>query len=108
MARQPQPPQIVIANDLIEGDVIFLGPQGWIRDHRGAKVGHTAEQFAELDAICKAEMAANHVVDATLVDVHVTADGTPEPLHYRERLRTLGPSVRPDLGKQAERPGTKP
>jgi sulfite reductase (NADPH) hemoprotein beta-component len=38
-----------------------------------------------------------------LIDVEVKPDGTPEPCHYRERLRTLGPSTRLDLGKQAGR-----
>ena len=35
-----------------------------------------------------------------LVDVSLGENG-PQPRHFRERLRTLGPSIRPDLGKQA-------
>jgi hypothetical protein len=107
MARRPQLPQIVIANDLLEGDVVFLGRSGWVRDHRGARVGHSAQEIAAIEAIGKAEMAANRVVDASLIDVLLTQEGTPEPLHYRERIRTLGPSVRLDLGKQAEAGETK-
>jgi hypothetical protein len=102
MARQAQFPQIVIANDLLEGDVVFLGHTGWVRNHRDARVGQSAPEIAAIEAIGKAAVAANRVVDASLIDVRLTADGTPEPLHYRERLRTLGPSIRPDLGKQAE------
>jgi sulfite reductase (NADPH) hemoprotein beta-component len=33
--------------------------------------------------------------------VAVGADGVPTPLHYREKMRIKGPSVRLDLGKQA-------
>jgi hypothetical protein len=106
MAR-PQPPQIAVASDLLLGDVVFLGPQGWIRNHRGATVAFTVPEIAALDAILKIEVAANRVVDGALIDVCLKDDGTPEPLHYRERLRTLGPSVRLDLGKQAECVGAK-
>ena len=48
------------------------------------------------------ELKANRVVDPYLVEVGINAAGVPEPLHYREKMRTLGPTVRPDLGKQAE------
>jgi hypothetical protein len=102
MARQPQLPKIIIANDLLEGDVVFLGRHSWVRNHRDARIGYSPQDIAEIEAIGKLEMAANRVVDATLIDVALTQEGTPEPLHYRERLRTLGPSIRPDLGKQAE------
>lgn len=44
-----------------------------------------------------------HVVDAYLVDVAIE-DGVPVPRHYRERMKTTGPSIRRDLGKQAELP----
>jgi hypothetical protein len=102
MARPTQHPQIIIANDLLEGDVVFLGHTGWVRDHRDARVAHSASEITAIEAIGKAEVAANRVVDALLIDVCLTAEGTPEPRHYRERLRTLGPSIRPDLGKQAQ------
>jgi hypothetical protein len=44
------------------------------------------------------------VVDAYLIDVRAEA-GTVRPVKLREYLRTLGPSVRTDLGKQARRAG---
>ena len=53
-----------------------------------------------LEAEGLAEMSRNKVVDAYLVDV-VLGENGPQPRHFRERLRTLGPSIRPDLGKQA-------
>ena len=49
----------------------------------------------------RAEIAANRVVDVYLADVEIGADGAPTPLHYREKMRVKGPSVRLDLGKQA-------
>ena len=102
----PRRPQILIASDLVKGDVVFLGPSGWERDHRLARVAHDAAEAAALESFGKSEIEKNHVVDVYLADVEVAADGVPTPLHYRERMRVVGPSVRRDLGKQAERPAS--
>ena len=48
------------------------------------------------------DFKANVIVDPYLVQVTISADGEPVPVHYRERMRTLGPTTRLDLGKQAE------
>lgn len=96
-------PQILVASDLSRGDVVVLGASGWERDPVRAKIAYDDEAAATLLAVAKAEIDANRVVDAYLVDVAVAADGVPTPLHFREKFRFSGPSVRPDLGKQAER-----
>jgi len=100
MAKQKHP-RILVASDLLEGEVVFLGDAGWVRDHRLARVAHEPQDASELEVRALAEVAANHVIDPYLADVRLTASLIPEPLHYRERLRTAGPSVRVDLGKQA-------
>lgn len=100
MTRLPNP-QILFASDLAQGDVIFLGPTGWERDHLRAKIAYESEEAAALEASGKAEIAGNRVVDAYLVDVEVNEDGAPTPIHFREKARVVGPSVRRDLGKQA-------
>jgi hypothetical protein len=100
MAKQ-QHPQILTANDLIEGDVIFLGPAGWIRDHRLARIARSPEDASALEAFGQAELVLNRIVDPYLNDVSLSENGVISPVHYRERLRTAGPSVRTDLGKQA-------
>ena len=94
-------PQIRVASDLRDGEVVFLGADGWERDHARAKIAHDAQAAAALEAAGKAEIARNHVVDVYLVDVAIGADGVATPLHYREKMRVKGPSVRLDLGKQA-------
>jgi sulfite reductase (NADPH) hemoprotein beta-component len=94
-------PQILFASDLRDGEVLFLGASGWTRDHREASVAQDGARAQELEARGKADVAANRVVDVYLADVSVGADGTPEPLHYREKMRIKGPSIRRDLGKQA-------
>jgi len=94
-------PKILLASDLAEGDVVFLGPAGWERDSSRAKMAYDDAEAAALDAAGKADVAANRVVDAYLVEVEVSEAGEPTPLHFRERFRAAGPSVRRDLGKQA-------
>jgi len=101
VAKRPPLPVILVANDLVEGDVVFRSASGWSLDHREALIAGNAEAADALEAEGEAEMAGNKVVDAYLVDVALGENG-PVPRHYRERLRVLGPSVRPDLGKQAE------
>lgn len=94
-------PQILIASNLTDGEVMFLGPSGWERDHRRARVAQNAEAAAALEAAGKRDVSANRVVDVYLADVEIGRDGAPTPLHYRERMRVKGPSVRLDLGKQS-------
>jgi len=94
-------PQILFANDLKDGEVLFLGAKGWVRDHRIAKIAATSEEIASMQAVAAVDLAANRVLDVYPVDVTLSPDGHPEPIHYREKMRTLGPSMRLDLGKQA-------
>lgn len=100
MAALPHP-RILSASDLAQGDVVFLGPAGWERDSQRARIARDSAEAAALEAFGKAEMAENRVVDVYFVEVALSEDGAITPLHYRERLRALGPSVRRDLGKQA-------
>jgi hypothetical protein len=94
-------PQILIATDLAQGDVVFLGVSGWERDHRLARVAHGSVEAMALESFAKAEALKNIIVDGYLTDVAISADGAPTPLHYREKMRVVGPSVRRDLGKRA-------
>jgi len=94
-------PQILLASDLADGEVLFLGASGWERDYAKARVARDRDEAAALETFGKAEIAANRVVDVYLADVEIRADGVPTPLHYREKMRIKGPSVRLDLGKQA-------
>jgi Protein of unknown function (DUF2849) len=48
----------------------------------------------------------NEVVDAYLIEV-AREEGQVRPLKLREYLRTVGPSVRTDLGKQARTAGDR-
>ena len=103
-AKLPKLPAILLANHLLDGDVVFRTASGWSLDPAEALVAHDETLALTLDAEAAAAMARNEVVDAYLVDVEIGAGGVPVPRHFRERFKTLGPSNRPDLGKQADFP----
>ena len=94
-------PAMLLANDLLDGDVVFSTGEGWTRDPAEAVIAYDDSVADKLEAHAKAAFAAQLVVDAYLVDVDIDAKGRPTPRHFRERFKTLGPSNRPDLGKQA-------
>ena len=103
--KRPALPAILLANDLLDGDVVFAASDGadtlaWSRDPAQALVAADDVVADRLEAFAAAELRGNRVVDAYLVDV-ATESGDPVPRHFRERFKTLGPSNRPDLGKQA-------
>lgn len=94
-------PAILLANDLLDGDVVFWTGSDWSHDPAKAIVAQQPEQALALQDAARAALGANKVVDAYLVDVTVSAEGLPVPNHFRERFKIRGPSNRPDLGKQA-------
>lgn len=81
------PLHIVTANHLIGGHSVFFGPDGWTADVSCAQVARDAAGTARLEAVARAQEAANVVVGAYLVAVALDASGAPEPIHYREKLR---------------------
>ncbi|WP_082540512.1 DUF2849 domain-containing protein [Bosea sp. Leaf344] len=104
-AKRPPLPAILLANDLLDGDVVCAaagldGALAWTRDPRLALVAHDDGEAVRLEAFAVQQLATQQVVDAYLVDVAFGESG-PVPRHFRERFKTLGPSNRPDLGKQA-------
>ncbi len=93
--------QAVTANDLLEGDVVYLtAAHGWSRALMDAAIAGSNEEAERLLAVAVPQEAT--VVGPYLIEISRNSDGTLEPVHYRERIRTLGPSNRPDLGRQAE------
>ena len=94
-------PKVVTANDLLEGDVIYLTASGdWSRKHEEAELFE--DEMAANAALAEAAKQGNRLVGAYLADAVRGEDGNPEPVHFREEFRTRGPSNYPDHGKQAE------
>ena len=91
---------VISANRLDSGAVVWFGPGAcWIDRLTDAEVFAPADVAAALAAAQRDERA-HVVVDPYTIEVALEA-GRPRPLRPRERIRGLGPSVRPDLGYQA-------
>lgn len=83
--------KLLTGNDLATGDVTWWTGSGWSR--------HVAEAVDVGDAgeaIAHAEEGARRVNVPYVIDAAPTADG-PRPAHIKDRVRALGPTVRPDL-----------
>ncbi len=91
--------EILTANNLHSGGVVFLTPQGdW------SPFVILAEIFANAETTEKLETSGRQAVDAQIIvgpyPVAVTIeDGVPRPVRFREQLRVGGPSVRSDFSK---------
>jgi sulfite reductase (NADPH) hemoprotein beta-component len=92
--------KIITANHLIVGDVVFLTADGWSPDVDRACVADDDAALASLEVLAAAAEAANVVVEPYAIEVKREGSRV-LPQHYREVMRTRGPTVRPDLGHQA-------
>ena len=94
-------PQIVSANDLLEGDVVYLDGSGtWTRDLGEAAVAHDEEAGQAL--LVSALAQQDRIVGPALIEISISAAGVRKPVHYRDIFRERGPSNRPDLVRQSE------
>ncbi len=87
-------------NDLLTGEAVFWAGGRWVRRFGDAELfdGETAEA-ALAEATAQPTTWAGD--PPYLIDLQDTPEG-PAPISYRERLRALGPTNKPDHGKQAE------
>lgn len=94
--------RVMTANLLRSGLVVFLTADNtWSDKIDDAVVIETDEDAQTLERQGQADIAANLIVDPYLVDA-TRINGHIKPNHIREIIRTLGPTVHPDHGKQAE------
>jgi hypothetical protein len=83
--------KILTGNDLPTGDVVWWTGDGWSRH-----VEDAADVGSEGESISAREEAARHVNASYTIDAEQTATG-PRPAHIKDRIRAIGPTVRPDL-----------
>ena len=102
MASKAKGPKAVTANRLTDGIVVYLTPDDrWAETPEAADWAEDPQDQEALLARAQA-FAGTTVVAPYLFQVVPQADGTPRPSHMKEVMRAKGPSVRPDLGKQAD------
>jgi len=85
--------QMIIANTLVEGQVVFLtADAGWTHDIEHGAVALSDEEAATLLAEAKQAEKANKVIDPYLIPVTLL-NGRRRPTEYREFIRATGPTV---------------
>jgi hypothetical protein len=90
-------PQMIIANRLSDGVVVFLARSDtWVPAIDDGVVIDDEADGQRLLAIAKEHEARSLVVDPNLIDVKVV-NGRLRPVAIREAIRAFGPTVRTDL-----------
>ena len=94
-------PQVLTANRLQIGEVAYwAGAKGWVSDFADAQILDDADAEAALKAAAD-WVRKGEVLGVYLFDVRVQ-NGAIVPVKIREAIRAAGPTVRRDLGKQAQ------
>ncbi|MCP3729382.1 DUF2849 domain-containing protein [Sphingomonas sp. MG17] len=83
--------KILTGNDLASGDVTWWTGDSWSRH-----VEEAIDVADQGEAIAQAEEGARRVNAPYVIDATQTPEG-PRPAHIKDRIRALGPTVRPDL-----------
>jgi hypothetical protein len=93
---------MITANRLADGLVVFLDAEnGWTEDFHLGAIFEDASSKAEGLAAAAQAVETNLVVDPYPIELEIRA-GHLAPKALRERIRATGPTVRTDLGKQAQ------
>ena len=87
-------------NLLADGEAIFLGHAGdWVPQFADAALFEDDDAALAAEAHAKTQITV--VVDPYLIDV-IPSDSGWAPLSFRERVRALGPTNKPEHGKKTE------
>jgi hypothetical protein len=99
--------KLVTANRLSDGAVVYFDAAGgWSLNLTDALVAADDAHAEALLERAAPAVEARLIVEPYLMEVAAGATGV-RPLRERERIRAAGPTVRRDLGKQAEGAGFK-
>jgi hypothetical protein len=80
-------PNVVTANRLVDGIVVYLASEGgWTEEIGRARLAETEDETKALEALAAKDVAARKVVAVYPMEVAVR-DGTVDPLSVRERIR---------------------
>jgi hypothetical protein len=94
-----QNPLVLTANCLRSGDVVYWQSGRWVESLAEAEIFSDKTAAEAGVAQAQAFVAANQIVTPYLFEVSQDNSG-PHPVKEREIIRSRGPSVRPDTGKQ--------
>lgn len=94
-AAKAGPAKVITANDLGDGLVVFLDPDGgWSHLIAEARVLQDGPELDEATAYAKQQHDDRVVVEPYPIDVAVGEDGIPVPVRLREKIRAdRGPTI---------------
>ena len=84
--------KILTGNDLLTGFVTWWDGQGW-----SPHVDDAVDVGDEAETILAREEAARRVNASYAIEATLDENGKVRPAHIKDRVRALGPTVRPDL-----------
>ncbi|AKQ42602.1 hypothetical protein CP97_11995 [Aurantiacibacter atlanticus] len=87
--------KILTGNDLKSGAVVWWNGQGWT-----THITDAVDAGEEAESIMAREESARRVNSVYSIAAELTDNG-PRPAHIKDRVRALGPTVRPDLAMKA-------
>jgi hypothetical protein len=90
--------EVITANSLGDGRVVFLTATGWSQDVDEALLLDSKEATARAMLRANADAAANWVVEPYAIEVSRTVTGV-VPARLRERIRAGGPTTGNSLSK---------
>ncbi len=93
--------KIVTANRLDDGLVVYLNGAGWSERIEDARIAGDDAAADGLLAEAEGQGQEIRVIGPYLIEVALEG-AEPRPVSYREAIRAQGPTVRLDLGKQAD------
>ena len=80
-------PNVVTANRLTDGIVVYLAPDGsWVEDIARARIASTENETKALEDVAAKDVKARKVVAVYPMEVALV-DGAVDPLSVRERIR---------------------
>ncbi|MBV7264835.1 DUF2849 domain-containing protein [Erythrobacter ani] len=91
--------KILTGNDLKSGAVVWWSGEGW-----SIYVDDAVDVGEQADEIMAREEAARRVNVPYSLDATHEEDGKVRPAHIKDRVRALGPTVRPDLTLKPQNP----
>lgn len=89
--------QMILANRLTDGRVVFLAADGsWVDDIAAGALTTDDSAARQLLETARQAEAGNLVIEPYLIGIRGSA-GAREPVSFREGIRAGGPTIRTDL-----------
>ena len=102
MAQKTDIREIVLANRLTDGVVIYLDKAGnWTEQLHEAAIAHDEQSRAGLETFARTGQDRQQIAGWEFVEVVPESTG-PRIVKNKQFIQSLGPTVRRDLGKQAD------